>query len=115
MQPEQILLLESTSTAPAPFAGDLIQMRISFRKRMWGGALNRSTSQHIVEPRHEVADVRQRRSRPRMYAAWPACCRLSSTMLTRRTPRVTGGSQRRSTIRSRASGVTDCSIVVVRC
>ena len=46
----------------------------------------------------------QSASRPRTYAACPACCRLSSAMLTSRTPRVTGGSQRSSTTRSRSSG-----------
>ncbi len=34
--------------------------------------------------------------------AWPTCCTSSLKMLTRRTPSVTGGSQRVSTIRSRS-------------
>ena len=47
----------------------------------------------------------QRRSRsPRRYAAWPTCWLTSFTTLTRRTPRVTGGSQWVSTTRSRSSG-----------
>ena len=50
------------------------------------------------------AGSRVRENNPRTYAACPACCRLSSAMLTRRTPSVTGGSQRLSTTRSRSSG-----------
>ena len=40
----------------------------------------------------------------RTYAAWPTCWVSSLTTLTSRAPRVTGGSQRSSTIRSRSSG-----------
>ena len=39
---------------------------------------------------------------PRMYAAWPTCCRPSAMTLMRRTPNVTGGIQPSSTIRSRS-------------
>ena len=40
---------------------------------------------------------------PRSRAAWPTCCKSSATTLTSLTPRVTGGSKRRSTTRSSAS------------
>ena len=56
--------------------------------------------------RSRGADPHSAVSSPRAYAAWPACCRSSLTTLTNRTPSVTGGSHRSSTIRSRSSGVT---------
>jgi hypothetical protein len=52
-------------------------------------------------------DHRWRRTTPRMKAAWPACSVVSLMTLMRRTPSVTGGFQRRSTIRSRSESVTD--------
>ena len=45
-------------------------------------------------------------SSPRTYAAWPRCWLSSLTTLTSRTPRVTGGSQRSSTTRSRSSAAS---------
>ena len=50
---------------------------------------------------HEPA----RRASPRTYAAWPACCRSSDTVLTRRTARVTGGFQVASTTSARSASV----------
>ena len=50
--------------------------------------------------------LQTRLSRPRRYAAWPTCWASSSTMLTSRTPRVTGGSQLRSMTSSRSASVT---------
>ena len=62
------------------------------------------------QPRGARGRLRRRRagqapSRPRTYAAWPRCWASSLTTLTSRTPRVTGGSHRSSTTRSRSSGV----------
>jgi hypothetical protein len=56
----------------------------------------------------------ERSNSPRRYHAWPACWTSSSTMLTNRTPMVTGGSQFSSTTRSRSAVVTSSSTVSVR-
>ena len=59
--------------------------------------------------------VRQRRSSsPRTYCACPRWALTSLTTLTRRTPRVTGGSHASSTTRSRSSGCTVATYAALR-
>lgn len=55
-----------------------------------------------------VSSARAYVRKPLAYAACPACCRQSAIVLTSRTPRVTGGSQRVSTTRSRSPSPRSC-------
>ena len=76
------------------------------RGRGWRARRGRDRRRRAGSPRRSCATASLGVTSPRRYAAWPACCRSSLTTLTSRTPSVTGGSQRSSTIRSRSSGVT---------
>ena len=72
-------------------------------------------SRHTDHTPHARRRVRQRRSSsPRTYCACPRWALTSLTTLTRRTPRVTGGSHASSTTRSRSSGCSVATYAALR-
>ena len=99
-----VAVVTGTTTYPHTVYSNLRVIRLDGQRRC-ASSPSGGWSTRTARPA-EPADRGQpaRSAMPRTYAAWPTCCRQSLITLTSRTPSVTGGSHRSSTIRARSPG-----------